>query len=72
VAPASKVPASPIITQSQLATAGKIVFHSVRDGNGEIYVMAPDGTGQTNITSNPAADYSGSLSPDGKRVAFVS
>jgi Tol biopolymer transport system component len=33
-----------------------ILFTSSRDGNGEIYVMNADGTGQTNITNNPAFD----------------
>ena len=28
--------------------------HSHRDGNDEIYVMNADGTGQTNLTNNPA------------------
>ena len=34
----------------------KIVFHSDRDGNNEIYVMNADGSNQTNITNNPADD----------------
>ena len=34
----------------------KIAFESYRDGNGEIYVMNADGTGQINLTNNPADD----------------
>lgn len=35
---------------------GKIAFDSQRDGNPEIYVMNADGSGQTNLTNNPAND----------------
>src|SRR3989304_2986660 len=35
---------------------GKIAFHSDRDGNYEIYAMNADGSGQTNLTNNPASD----------------
>jgi Ca2+-binding RTX toxin-like protein len=35
----------------------KIVFSSTRDGNWEVYTMnAEDGSGQTNISNNPASD----------------
>ena len=37
------------------ATA-KIAFDSNRDGNFEIYVMKPDGSLQTRVTSNAAFD----------------
>jgi len=35
----------------------RIAFTSRRDGNSEIYVMNVDGSGQTNLTNNAAADY---------------
>lgn len=38
----------------------------------EIYSVAADGTGRTNLSRNPAADGQPAVSPDGKRVAFVS
>jgi TolB protein len=50
----------------------KIAFSSYRDGNHEIYVMNPDGSGQINLTNNPATDEYPSWSPDGKRIAFGS
>ncbi len=50
----------------------RIAFHSNRDDNWEIYVMNADGTGQTRLTDNPAADSAASWSPDGQRIAFVS
>ena len=51
---------------------GKIAFVSNRDGNSEIYVMNPDGSGQTNITNNPAGDFDPAFSSDGQRIAFAS
>ena len=50
----------------------RIVFTSYRDGNDEIYVMNPDGSGQTRLTDNVADDRDPSWSPDGSRIAFFS
>lgn len=50
----------------------KIAFVSRRDGNEEIYVMNADGSGQTNLTNNPAWDTSPVWSPDGRQFLFVS
>lgn len=57
------------------ATPGKdglIVFTSARDGNLEIYSMAPDGSAQTNLSSDPARDEGAAVSPDGTKIAFSS
>jgi len=43
--------------------ADKIAFQSDRDGNAEIYVMKPDGSGQTNLTDSPGADAGPAWSP---------
>lgn len=51
---------------------GSLVFHSNRDGNAEIYLMDPDGGGQTVVTPDPAEDIWPDLSPDGRFVAFAS
>jgi Tol biopolymer transport system component len=51
---------------------GRIAFASDRDGDFEIYVMDPDGGGQTRLTNNPAEDITPTWSPDGERLAFVS
>jgi Tol biopolymer transport system component len=49
-----------------------IAFVSTRDGNEEIYTVAPDGSVLTNLTANPAADIWPAWSPDGTRLAFAS
>ena len=49
-----------------------IAFVSNRDGNNEIYVMNPDGSGQKRLTNHAANDEHPSLSPDGRRIAFAS
>jgi Tol biopolymer transport system component len=39
----------------------------------EIYVMNPDGSGQTRLTNDPAAnDFAPDWSPDGQKIAFAS
>src|SRR5689334_14377693 len=51
---------------------GKIAFDSDVDGNNEIYVVNPDGTDLTRLTTNPASDTDAAWSPDGSKIVFVS
>jgi WD40 repeat protein len=41
----------------------KIAFDRVSNNNSEIYIMNPDGTGQTNITNDPSDDFYPSWQP---------
>jgi dipeptidyl aminopeptidase/acylaminoacyl peptidase len=50
----------------------QIAFVTTRDGNDEVYVMNADGTGQRNLSANPASDRSPHWSPDSARIIFRS
>lgn len=51
---------------------GKIAF-AASDGNDfEIYSINPDGTGETQLTSNSASDGNPVWSPDGRKILFDS
>jgi TolB protein len=51
--------------------AGQLSFIAERDGNREVYVIAPDGAGERRITSSPADDYNGPASPDGAALLLI-
>jgi Tol biopolymer transport system component len=51
---------------------GRIVFHSNRSGNRDLYVINADGSGLTRLTDNPAGDGTPAWSPDGARIVFQS
>src|SRR6266576_48035 len=64
IAPLTTVSAGP-------ALRGAIAFHSVRDGDFDIYVMNPDGTGVTNVTNSTDQELDEIWSPDGSQLAFA-
>ncbi len=49
----------------------QLVFSSNRDGDFEIYVMNPDGSGVRKITNNGVLDRDPSWSPDGNSIVFA-
>jgi len=49
-----------------------IAYVSTIDGNDDIFIISPDGSGQSRLTTEPANDYSPRWSPDGSRLVFVS
>jgi Tol biopolymer transport system component len=50
----------------------KIAFVSTHDGDPEIFVMNPDGSGLRKLTDNTAVDAAPSWSPDGGTIVFTS
>src|SRR3989440_4973879 len=54
------------------AVNGKIAFHSTRDGDFQIYVMNPDGSGVSRVTNDTGGSVDPVWAPDGKRIAFAS
>ncbi len=50
----------------------KLVFHSNRDGNTEIYSIHADGSNEQRLTENNAYDGFPSWSPDGTQILFQS
>ncbi len=52
--------------------SGAIAYTSNQDGNLDVWRMAPDGFGATNLTANPASDSRPAFSPEGTQIAFDS
>jgi TolB protein len=49
-----------------------IVFESWRTGNGDIYLMRPDGSDLQQLTTSGAEDGNPTFSPDGRYIVFHS
>ena len=50
----------------------QVVFHSYREGAGELWLMNADGSGLKKLTEGDNHDRWPSVSADGKKVAFIS
>jgi len=79
VLPASPMsPVSPLPSQDheveeiRPSFQGRIVFHSERNGNFDIYVMNEEAENVVRLTDHPARDIEPSWSPDGSKIAFAS
>src|SRR5688500_10116273 len=75
--PGPTAPVTPIAPALGVNNGGnnrRILFAGERDedGNADIYSMNPDGSGVQRLTTAAGFDIEPALSPDGKRVAFVS
>src|SRR4051812_14581289 len=51
---------------------GRIVYQSIRNNTGEIFVTDADGSNNTQLTDNTVDDLSPGFSPDGTKIAFAS
>ena len=52
--------------------AGTVVFTSYRDGNGELYAVPATGGVERRLTTTTANETQPALSPDGRRIAYLS
>lgn len=62
----------PMVIRPQPPMPGIITFASNRDGDYDIYTMAPDGTQLINLTNNTSDDFQPAWSPDFTKIAFSS
>lgn len=57
---------------AEAGQTSKVVFHTDRDGNNEIYIMNDDGTSQTRLTNNSANDEYPTLCQKVNKIVFSS
>ncbi|HEX2032332.1 MAG TPA: hypothetical protein VHL78_13220, partial [Actinomycetota bacterium] len=62
--------------EAAVVAEGQIAFDSYKSGDGDIYVVNADGTGEVNVTGDQPegegnADVQADWSPDGSKLAFT-
>lgn len=62
----------PIHRPIDAQTQGRIAYASDEDGDWDIYVINPDGTGRKALTANAVEDREPAWSPDGRTLAYIS
>ena len=67
--PVPSVPAS--VRPSGSSFPGQLAFSSDRDGEDDIYVVNPDGSGLAKITDSAASEIEPAWSPDGQTLAYT-
>lgn len=70
IAPAaSRPPAGPPLSDAERrGIAARISFIAERDGNREVYLITADGSRETRLTHDPAPDYNGPATADGRAM----
>ncbi len=63
---------SKCLVRAQAPTTPKIALAATPNGNWDVLLMNPDGTGQVNLTNHPATDHSPVWSPTGEHILFCS
>lgn len=48
-----------------------ILFNANANGNNDLFIVSPDGSGLKQLTNGPESDCYPHLSPDGKRIVFM-
>lgn len=63
---------SPAQRSVSASGATKIAFTRFAAGNYDIYSVDPDGSNESQLTTDPSTDFTPTFSPDGSKIAFAS